>query len=111
MRHLLNDCAAVWLCDETHYMGHLLPSACMRRHFRRFAPLTDDANVHRLVDHMYAPEFRHYSRFKELGWQWRWIVENFSAEQVGCRTAGLRPLRAGGLRRLHGSRSATATAA
>jgi len=82
MRHLLDDCSVVWLCDETHYMGHLLPSAGMRRHFRRFGPLTDDANLRRLVDHMYAPGFRRYSRFKELGWQWQWIVENFDRETV-----------------------------
>ncbi|MCP4574638.1 MAG: sulfotransferase [bacterium] len=82
MRHLLNDCSVVQLCDETHYMGHLLPSAGMRQHFQRYAPLSDDTNVQRLVEHMYSPDFLRYSRFKDLGWQWRWIVKEFSSAEV-----------------------------
>jgi hypothetical protein len=83
MRHILNDCSHVALCDETHYMGHVMPTAGMRRHFRRFAPLTADNNVRRLVEHMYSPAFIRYSRFKELGWQWKWVV-NTVARDVVC---------------------------
>jgi hypothetical protein len=82
MRFLLNDCSLVHVCDETHYMGHLIPSAGMRQHFRRFQPLTDDANVQRLVDHMYDPAFRRYSRFKEIGWQWTQIMKFYDRETV-----------------------------
>jgi hypothetical protein len=76
MRHILNDSSTVALCDETHFMGHVIPSAGMRRHFQRFAPLSEDRNIERLVDHIYSPEFERYSVFKELGWQWQWLASD-----------------------------------
>jgi hypothetical protein len=82
MRHILNDCFTVALCDETHYMGHVISTAGMRRHFRHFAPLTDDAKVRRLVDHMLSPAFERYSLFKELGWQWSWFVKTVRPEVI-----------------------------
>jgi hypothetical protein len=63
-------------------MGHVIPTAGMRRHFRRFAPLANDDNVRRLVDHMYSPAFTRYSWFKELGWQWKWIVNTVARNLV-----------------------------
>jgi hypothetical protein len=82
MRHVLNDHSAVALCDETHYMGHVISSAGMRQYFARFQPLADDANVERLVAHVHSPGFRKYSRFKDLGWQWTWLVDSVPREEL-----------------------------
>lgn len=82
MRHILNDCSTVALCDETHFMGHVIPSAGMRRHFRRFAPLKVDGNVLRLVDHVYSPQFEKYTVFKELGWQWKWLASEVPKDML-----------------------------
>jgi hypothetical protein len=67
MRRVLNKSTEISLCDETHYMGHVIPSEGMRQKFRRFGDLTVDDNVRRLVDWMYSPAFHKYSWWKELG--------------------------------------------
>jgi hypothetical protein len=82
MRHVLNDHSAVALCDETHYMGHVISGAGMRQHLARFRPLSSDDNVERLVAHMQSPRFRKYSIFKDLGWQWTWFVDSVPREEV-----------------------------
>jgi hypothetical protein len=77
MRRVLNKSSEIALCDETHYMGHLIPSEGMRQKFRRFGDLHDDAAVRRLVDWMYSPAFPRYSWWKDLGWQWRFLVKKY----------------------------------
>ena len=82
MRHVLNDHSAVALCDETHYMGHIIRSVGMRQHFTRFQPLADDSNVESLVEYMHSPRFRKYSAFKDLGWQWTWFVDSVAKDAL-----------------------------
>lgn len=88
MRHVLNDHSAVALCDETHYMGHVISSVGMRQHFARFQPLADDSNVKRLVAYIHSQKFRKYSIFKDLGWQWTWLVDSVSREELESALLG-----------------------
>jgi hypothetical protein len=63
-------------------MGHVISSVGMRQHFARFQPLAEDSNVRRLVSHIHSPKFRTYSMFKDLGWQWTWLVDSVSREDL-----------------------------
>jgi hypothetical protein len=85
MRRVLNKSSEIALCDETHYMGHLIRSEGMRQKFRRFGNLRDDGNVGRLVAWMFSPAFHRYSWWKELGWQWRFLVEKYERDEVERR--------------------------
>ena len=85
MRRILNRSTQVALCDENFFLGHLISREGMRHKFRRFAPLSEDANVGRLVSWLYSPEFFRYSRFRKPNWQWRWFLENIDRETMERR--------------------------
>ncbi len=82
MRRILNRSSQIALLDETFYVGHLVRWIGVRYRLRRFGDLTVDDNVRRLVDYIYSDEFRRYSRFKHISWQWEWFRENIPPQTM-----------------------------
>lgn len=74
MRKILNASDQIAISWENHFLGHLIPSEGARYKFRRFGGLSNDGNVHRLVNYIYSDDFRKSSRFRDVSNQWRWIV-------------------------------------
>jgi len=76
MRRILNSSDQIAICEENHFLGHLIPSEGARYKFRKFGGLSNDDNVRRLVDYIYSGEFkRETEKRRVLSFQWRWITE------------------------------------
>jgi hypothetical protein len=75
MRRILNKSDQVALCDENHFLGHVIPTEGVRYKFRQFGDLSDDDNVRKLIDYIYDGGLE--QSFKRLRWwsyHWKWIV-------------------------------------
>jgi hypothetical protein len=76
MRTILNSSDQIAICNENHFLGHLIPFEGARYKFRRFGDLTNDDNVRRLVDYIYSGEYRRsVQRYRAFSYHWRWIME------------------------------------
>jgi len=80
IRRILNSSDQIAICDETHFLGHLIASEGIRHKFRRFGNLSNDDNVRKLVDYIYSDEFEKSSNYRSLSWQWKWIIEREKKE-------------------------------
>jgi hypothetical protein len=74
MRRVLGRHSRIAIADENHYLGHLIPGQGVRSEVRRAGSLEDDANVRRLVERLYSPEYQRGSRLREASPFWRWLV-------------------------------------
>jgi hypothetical protein len=83
MRQVLNCSDQIAICEENHFLGHLIPSQGARHKFRKFGDLADDDNVRKLVDYIYSGEFDKDSRkFRILSYHWRWILKRVDKEDL-----------------------------
>lgn len=80
IRRILNSSSQIAICDETHFLGHLLPFEGKRYQFRKFGDLSKDENVRKLIDYIYSDEFAKGTKYKPMNWQWKWIIENEDKE-------------------------------
>jgi hypothetical protein len=81
MRKVLNRSDQIAIANENHFLGHMIDSEGARYKFRRFGDLSDDNNVHKLVDYIYSGEFRESSKHRDISTQWRWIVKKVDREE------------------------------
>jgi hypothetical protein len=79
MRNVLNRSDQLAIADENHFLGHLIASQGARFAFRRLGPLSEEANVRRLVDFIYSGELRRVSKFKNYI-LWGWLSRNVDKE-------------------------------
>jgi hypothetical protein len=75
MRRTLNHSDQIAISDENHFLGHIIPSAGARYKFRKFGDLSNDDNVHQLVDYIYSGEFQKSSKHRFISFHWRWITK------------------------------------
>jgi hypothetical protein len=75
MRRILNRSDQIAISNENHFLGHVIPSAGTRYKFREFGDLSNDDNVHKLVDYIYSSEFRTSSKYRVISFHWRWITK------------------------------------
>lgn len=80
MRKILNNSDQVAICNENHFLGHLIPSEGVRYKFRRFGDLSDDENVRRLVDFIYSGGLECSVKHRTLSYHWRWIIRKVDRE-------------------------------
>jgi hypothetical protein len=81
IKNILNASTTVGIATENHYLGHLVPGEGARHVFRRFGDLSDDRNVERLVDFVYANGMATASRLRGMSRQWRWTVRNIPRDE------------------------------
>jgi Sulfotransferase family len=81
MRNVLNRHAQLGIADENHYLGHLIAAQGAREQFKKLGPLSDDANVQRLVDFIYSKDLRRVSRFRNYA-HWTWLIKNVEKERL-----------------------------
>ncbi len=82
MRRILNSSDQIAICNENHFMGHLIPSEGARYKFRQFGDLSDDNNVHKLVDYIYSGKLeKSFKKYRVLSYQWRWIIKRVDQEE------------------------------
>lgn len=81
VKNILNASSTVGIATENHYLGHLIPGEGARHVFRRFGDLSDDRNVERLVDFVYANGMATASRLRGMSRQWRWTVRNVARDE------------------------------
>jgi hypothetical protein len=82
MRTTLNSSTQIAICDENHFLGHLIASEGVRHKFRKMGDLSVDANVRRLVDYLYSGGLRTDSRLRGESFQWRWTVKRIERERL-----------------------------
>src|SRR3954447_14501108 len=70
MRRILGKHSRVAIADENHFMGHLVPGHGVRHTIRRVGDLSADANVRRLVELLYSPEFQRGTRMRDVSPFW-----------------------------------------
>jgi hypothetical protein len=76
IRQILNYSSQIAICEENHFLGHLLPSEGARYKFRKFGDLSDDYNVRRLVEYIYSGEFKKDTeKHRFLSFHWRWVIK------------------------------------
>jgi hypothetical protein len=83
MRTILNRSDQIAIADENHFLGHMIPLEGTRYKFRKFGDLSDDTNVRRLVDYLYAGGLASSSRYRGnrgMSAHWRWIVKRVDRE-------------------------------
>jgi hypothetical protein len=81
IKNILNASSTVGIATENHYLGHLVPGEGARHVFRRFGDLSEDRNVERLVDFVYAGGMATASRLRGMSRQWRWTVRNVARDE------------------------------
>jgi hypothetical protein len=74
MRNILNQSDWIAISRENHFLGHLVGAEGMRQKFRKFGDLSNDENVHKLVDHLYSGGSERSSWFRRASSHWRWIT-------------------------------------
>ena len=74
MRNILNQSDWIAISRENHFLGHLVGAEGMRQKFRKFGDLSNDQNVHKLVDHLYSGGSERSSWFRRASSHWRWIT-------------------------------------
>lgn len=81
MRHILNSSDQIAICDENHFLGHLIPSEGVRYKFRKFGDLNKDDNVHDLVEYIYNGGLeKSFKKHRYWSWHWYWIVKRVDKE-------------------------------
>lgn len=81
MRKILNSSRQIAICEENHFMGHLIASEGARHKFRKLGSLSNDENVYRLVDYLYSGEFENSSKkHRVMSFHWRWIINKVNRE-------------------------------
>jgi hypothetical protein len=76
MRRVLNSSDQIAICEENHFLGHVIPSEGARKKFRQLGDLSNDDNVRRLVDYIYSGGFKKSSqKHRILSFHWRWIIK------------------------------------
>ncbi len=71
---ILNKHKEICISNQTHFMGHLARPG-FRQKMKEFGDLSDDDNVRRLVEFMYAEPFA-------SGFYWRWLRKNVEPEAL-----------------------------
>ena len=66
--NILNKHEEIRISNQTHFMGHLVRPG-FRQKMKEFGDLSDDDNVRRLIEFMYARPFGG-------GSYWRWLRKN-----------------------------------
>ncbi|HEX6034807.1 MAG TPA: sulfotransferase [Anaerolineales bacterium] len=74
MRNILNQSEWIAISRENHFLGHLVGAEGMRQKFRKFGDLSNNENVHKLVDHLYSGGSERSSWFRRASSHWRWIT-------------------------------------
>jgi hypothetical protein len=82
MRKILNSSDQIAIASENHFLGHLIASEGARYKFRQFGDMSDDNNVHTLVDYIYSGAFEKSSRRRGLSSQWRWIIKRVDKSEL-----------------------------
>jgi hypothetical protein len=76
MWSILNSSDQIAICDENHFLGHLIPSEGVRYKFRKFGDLTKDDNVHLLVDYIYSGGIESsFKKYRYWSYHWQWIIK------------------------------------
>lgn len=81
MRNILNQSDWIAISRENHFLGHLIGAEGMRQKFRKFGDLSDDENVHKLVDHLYSGGSERSSWFRRASSHWRWITRRIDRQE------------------------------
>jgi hypothetical protein len=77
LTNILNNHTDICISNQTHFMGHLARPG-FRQKMKDFGDLSDDTNVRRLVEFMYAKPFAG-------GVYWRWLRQNVEPESLLAR--------------------------
>lgn len=85
LRRILNRSDQIAICSENHFLGHLLSREGTRYKFRHLGPLTDDANVHRLVTFIYSGGLEKSSRFRQMSSHWYWLIKRVPPDTLRQR--------------------------
>jgi hypothetical protein len=80
MRNILNQSDWIAISRENHFLGHLVGAEGMRQKFRKFGDLSNDENVHKLVDHLYSGGSERSSWFRRASSHWRWITRRINRQ-------------------------------
>jgi hypothetical protein len=80
MRKIINSSDEIGICDENHFLGHLIPSQGARHAFRKIGNLSNDENVHRLVNYIYSGEYERDTKYRLISFQWRWMIKRVDRE-------------------------------
>jgi len=80
MRNILNQSDWIAISHENHFLGHLIGAEGMRQKFRKFGDLSNDQNVHKLVDHLYSGGSERSSWLRRASSHWRWITRRIDRQ-------------------------------
>lgn len=76
MRSILNSSNQIAICEENHFLGHLIYSEGARHKFREFGDLSDDDNVRKLVDYIYSGGLeKSFRKHRVMSYHWHWIIK------------------------------------
>jgi hypothetical protein len=83
MRRVLNSSDQIAICDENHFLGHLIPREGARYRFRKFGDLSDDDNVRRLVDYIYSGGLeKSFKKHGDMSFHWYWIIRRIDKSDL-----------------------------
>jgi hypothetical protein len=81
MRNILNQSDWIAISRENHFLGHLIGAEGMRQKFHKFGDLSNDENVHKLVDYLYSGGSERSSWLRRASSHWRWITRRVDRQE------------------------------
>ena len=88
MRSILEGSSRIAICNENHFLGHLLASEGVRQQLRRrFGDGDDDETARNIVDFIYD-DLLQGSRLRRASRQWTWTTRHVPRSQMLRRFLG-----------------------